>query len=361
MAKFFKILFGSIFALIIGAVGFATGFVINVFVVNKPESDVYVSGDVSIHFMELGNKYTGDSIFIQCGEYDILVDAGSRQNSATTIINYVDQYVTDNTLEFVIATHADQDHIAAFSSTKSREGIFDHYKVETIIDFPLTDKTTETYNNYLSYRNKEVENGAVRYSALECYNNQKGAQRVYELSGGVELEILYNKYYETSHDDENNYSVCFMINQGDNHYLFTGDLEEDGELALVDYYKQNYGGLPHCVLYKAGHHGSATSSSAELLSAITPEYVCVCCCAGSDEYTDAIDTQFPTRKMIKNVSLHTDNIYVTSMIDETGNVVSMNGNIVFTGKYGQIEIQCSNNNTILKETEWFKTRWPSGV
>lgn len=361
MNKGTKICLSILLAIILALVGFAGGFIVNVFILNKQESDKFVSGELSIHFLELGNKYTGDSIFIQCGEYDILVDAGSRQNSATTIINYVDQYVTDNTLEFVVATHADQDHIAAFPSTKSREGIFEHYKVETIIDFPLTDKNSETYNDYISYRDKEVKNGAKRYSALECYNNQNGAQRTYELTSGVELEILYNVYYEQRHSDENNYSVCFMINQGDNHYLFTGDLEEEGEENLVEYYAQNHGGLPHCVLYKAGHHGSKSSSTQTLLNAITPEYVCVCCCAGSDEYTDTMENQFPTKKMIQNVSEHTDNIYVTSMVNDAGEAVSMNGNIVFTVNVSKITVECSNNNTILKDTDWFKQRYPSGV
>ena len=361
MNKGMKIFTSVLLAILLALVGFAGGFIVNVFVLNKQESDVYVSGDLSIHFLELGNEYTGDSIFIQCGEYDILIDAGSRQSSATTIINYVDQYVTDNTLEFVIATHADQDHIAAFPSTKSRKGIFEYYQVETIIDFPKTNKNTDVYNNYIKYRDNEVENGATRYSALDCYNNTNGAKRVYELVAGVEMEILYNYYYENHSSDENNYSVCMMINQGDNHYLFTGDLEEDGEKELVDYYETNHGGLPHCVLYKAGHHGSKTSSTQKLLTAITPDYVCVCCCAGSDEYTDNPDNQFPTKQMIQNVSAHTDNIFVTSMINAQGEAVSMNGNIVFSVKNGEISIECSNNNTILKETDWFKSRYPSGV
>lgn len=361
MNKFLKFLLNTLLAIILGAVGVVAGFVVNVFILNPPKDETYISGDLSIHFLELGNKYTGDSIFIQCGDYDILIDAGSRNESATTIINYVDQFVTDNTLEFVIATHADQDHISAFYSTKSREGIFEHYQVETIIDFPKTNKTTETYNNYITYRDLEVQNGAVRYSALDCYNNDGGAKRVYNLTEFVELEILYNYYYENQTNDENDYSVCVMINQGDNHYLFTGDLEEDGESHLVDYYKQNHGGLPHCVLYKAGHHGSGTSSSPKLLAEITPDYVCVCCCAGSDEYTDNIDNQFPYKVMVQNVSQYTDNIFVTTMIDENGNPVSMNGNIVIRVSGGKLEVDCSNNNTILKETQWYKTRWPSGV
>lgn len=352
----------TIFLSIIFAIlGFAVGFAGNIFVINKPESDVYISGDLSIHFLELGNEDTGDSIFIQCGGNDILIDAGSYYDSATTIINYVDQFVTDNKLEYVIATHADTDHIAAFSSTDKYEGIFEHYKVDTIIDFPKSNKTTQVYEKYKTFRNQEIKNGAKHFTALECYNNTNGAQRVYELSSDVEMEILYNYYYENYHSKENNYSVCLMFNQGDNHYLFTGDLEGAGELKLVDYYKQNHGGLPHCVLYKAGHHGSETSSTPELMEVITPEYVCVCCCAGSDQYTDDPETQFPTKAMIKNVSEYTDNIYVTSMVNSAGETVSMNGNIIFSVKNGKVSVEGSNNNTILKDTDWFKSRYPSGV
>ena len=141
-----------ILALIVGFI--ASGFVY--IYINKPESDIFVSGDFEVHFMELGNAMTGDCIYIKSGDTDILIDAGSRYECSTTIINYVDQYVTDNTLEFVIATHADQDHIAAFSGTSTREGIFDHYKVETIIDFPLTNKDTLFLNKYRDARDNEV-------------------------------------------------------------------------------------------------------------------------------------------------------------------------------------------------------------
>jgi len=32
----------------------------------------------------------------------------------------------------------------------------------------------------------------------------------------------------------------------------------------------------------------------------------------------------------------------------------MNGNIVFTANKNESSIICSNNNTLLKDTEWFK-------
>ena len=349
-----------ILALIVGFI--ASGFVY--IYINKPESDIFVSGDFEVHFMELGNTMTCDCIYIKSGDTDILIDAGSRYECSTTIINYVDQYVTDNTLEFVIATHADQDHIAAFSGTSTREGIFDHYKVETIIDFPLTNKDTLVLNKYREARDNEVaESGAKHYTALECYNNEGGAQRIYQISPSVEMEILYNYYYENTTSDENNYSVCLMFNQGDNHYLFTGDLEKSGEEHLVEYYEDIGEPLPHCVLYKAGHHGSKTSSTPTLMEAISPEYVVVCCCAGSSEYTDATENQFPTQEFINNIAPYTDRAYIPVMVDNyvpkddwdsQGTVKSMNGNIIFSVTNGVVSIKCSNNDLILKETEWFK-------
>ena len=119
-----------------------------------PSTSVYVpdSEAIDINFLELGNKYTGDSTFIKAGNMDILIDAGSRQNSATTIANFIDSYCTDGVLEYVIATHAHQDHIAGFVGSNSDTGIFKHYKIDTLIDFSLTNASSAIYNNYISLR-----------------------------------------------------------------------------------------------------------------------------------------------------------------------------------------------------------------
>jgi competence protein ComEC len=199
-----------------------------------------------------------------------------------------------------------------------------------------------------------VKNGAVHYTALQCYNNEGGAQREYELGDGIKLEILYNYYYDhTQSSGENDYSVCFRIIQGINQYLFTGDLEKNGEDRLVDYYQSKFGGLGHCVLYKAGHHGSVTSSNEKLMSAITPEYVCVTACVGTTEYTTVNATQFPSQNFINRVAPYTDKVYATTYAVNYPAFTSFNGNIVFSVSDGNFDIQCSNNNLKLKETTWF--------
>lgn len=339
-------------------IGFIAAFAVYTYLQKPHGGDVYVSGDLQIHFLELGNKYTGDCVYIKAGETDILIDAGSRTNSVGTIDSYLQEQMNgDRTLEYVIVTHSDRDHIACFAGDNSNDSLFDLYECETIIDFPRTNQYSKsggpsaTFERYIEKRDAEQEAGAKHYTALDCWKELDGAQKVYELSSGIEMEILYNYYYENDSADENNYSVCIMLNQGDKHFLLTGDLEEDGEEKLVE-----YNDLPEVELFKAGHHGSKTSSNDCLLSVIKPKIVCVCCCAGTDEYSDTPENQFPTQAMIDRVSVYTEDVYVTSLGDESApnGFVSMNGNIVVTSNRSGVTVEGSNNNTLLKDTLWFK-------
>ncbi len=370
MAKAKKLSGGVIFFLVIvfSVIGFAAGFWGYGFYGSQTplKGDVYYSGGLSIHFLELGNGKSGDCIYIKAGENDILVDGGSRTGSVETIKKYVDNYCFDGVLEYIIVTHADRDHIACFAGDNTNKSIFDYYKCDTIIDFNLTNKDntgTSTYSRYLQKRDEEVKkDGAKHYTALDCWKERNGAKRVYELAGNITLEILYNYYYENKSSDENNYSVCFMLKQGDRNFLFTGDLEKDGEDRLVDNNE-----LSQVELFKAGHHGSKTSSNEKLLKVIKPKIVCVCCCAGSVEYLtnkeQNLSNSFPTQDFINRIAPYTDKVYVTTMIDvvfngekyvDSGDYKLMNGNIVVTAKRTGVTVECSNNNTVLKDTEWFK-------
>lgn len=212
----------------------------------------------------------------------------------------------------------------------------------------MTNATSQVYNNYIEKRNNEVSLGAKHYTALECYNNENGASRIINLSEEVKLEILYNYFYDHKTSNENNYSVCVMITHGSKKILLTGDLEDEGEEKLVE-----YNDLSKVDVYKAGHHGSYTAGSNELLEVIDPEIVCICCCAGSDEYTSNPLNMFPAQDFISRICKYTDQIFVTTLVTETG-FESMNGNIVITSNNTGLVVNCSNNNTILKDTEWFK-------
>lgn len=308
------------------------------------------TAELSVHFLELGNKYTGDCTLIKVGDTEVLIDAGSRKNSASAIVSYVSNYCEDGVLEYVIATHAHQDHIAGFVGTTSAKGVFESFVCETIIDYSLSGSTSQIRKDYEVLRDAEVRAGAKHYTALECWNNENGAQRSYTLGENVTMNILYQRYYEETTKEENDYSVCILLSQGDKHYLFTGDLEKDGEASLVE--KND---LPQCTLFKGGHHGSYSSSTGPLLKEIAPEIVCVCCCCGSTEYTSNIENVFPSQAFVDRVAPYTDQVYVTTIVsNNTQGYESMNGNIVVTSNVNGVTVKGSNNDTILKDTEWFK-------
>ncbi|MDE7215140.1 MAG: MBL fold metallo-hydrolase [Clostridia bacterium] len=327
--------------------------------------------NVSIHFLELGNKFTGDCTLIKYGDTEILIDAGSRQGSAATIKNYVDEYCTDGVLEYVIATHAHQDHIAGFVGNKSgdtRTGILYQYEVETLIQFAgitdkLKNKPTEIYTNYLAAVDYAQSRGTTVYTAKQCWYETDGAKKTYYLDDAqtVSLNILYQRFYDEKTADENDYSVCALLTQElqdvTYNYLFTGDLEEDGESSLVE-----SNSLPQVDLFKGGHHGSYTASTEKLLSVIEPKNVAVCCCSGTTEYTDNPANTFPAQAFINRVARYTANIYCSTLILDykAGEYTSMNGNIVFYTEAGKLKLRCSNNTVILKETDWFKQNrtWP---
>ena len=337
------------------------------------------SADLSIHFLELGNAYTGDCTLIKVGDTEVLIDAGSRKGSGEVICEYVSQYCTDGVLEYVIATHAHQDHIAGFVGNKSgdsRTGVLYNFEVGTLIQFALSDATTNIYSEYCEAVDYVKSQGTTVYTADMCIAEEGGAQRTYYLDEEhtISMNILDSFYYynsaEKTEGEENNYSVCMLLTQElengeQNNYLFTGDLEAEGEAHLVEMNE-----LPHVQLFKGGHHGSYTASSDALLSVITPEHVAVCCCAGSTEYASDPNHTFPAQEFIDRVAMYTDSIYCTTLCLDYAEreYTSMNGNIVFYfgraegEEQGSLKLWCSNNVTKLKETEWFKQNrtWPEG-
>ena len=343
---------------------------------NKSEaSEGVIFDDFQIHFMMLGNDNAGDSIYIKAGDTDVIIDAGSKQDSSITTMKYMNKYISDGKIEYVILTHGDSDHVSGFTNTSSNKGILSSYQIDVIIDNKLSNKTTKVYNNYLTLRNELVNNGTKHYYASDCYNNQNGASREYKLSDKVTMSILYNYFYFNESKDENNYSICTMFayksDEGTKYFMLTGDLELEGEENMAQYYDGSSPEktLPEVELFKAGHHGSKTSSNDCLLSIIKPKMSVVSCCCGTDEYTENLDNQFPTQQFISRISKYTDAVYVTSIyasitlnnnsstttIDTKG-YKALNGNIIVSCENSQVGIWASNNLTKLKDTEWFNMK-----
>ena len=104
-----------------------------------------------------------------------------------------------------------------------------------------------------------------------------------------------------SYDDVNNYSIALMVDHGRKSFLLTGDAESLSEHEMI-----GKGYLHHVDVYKAGHHGSSSSSSKALLNEITPDAVVISCGAGNSY-------GHPADSVLKRISEYTKNIYRTDI------------------------------------------------
>ncbi len=88
----------------------------------------------------------------------------------------------------------------------------------------------------------------------------------------VWIEVLWPLTLDEDPQQEGN-AACsvFLLHYDGYRILVTGDLDEEGELAMLAYY-QSIGqtGTLRADVLKIGHHGSRTSSAAEFLDAVDP-------------------------------------------------------------------------------------------
>ena len=208
-------------------------------------------GKLHVVFFDVGE---GDAIFIETPRgQQILIDGGP---SPTTLISALGRRMPfwDRSLDLVILTHADEDHLAGLIP------VLERYRVGRVLDSGY-EHVSPMYERWLELiEEKGIPNHLAR-----------AGMRV-ETGDGVELVVLHPgpelmKYTDA---DANNNSVVIRLFMGQVSFLLSGDIEEAAEGMLVASGQE----LTSTVL-KVPHHGSSTSSSAAFLNAVNPELVVI--------------------------------------------------------------------------------------
>lgn len=206
------------------------------------------NGTLTVHAIDVGQ---GDATLIEgpTGE-TMLIDSGDWPEEGETVLDYLDDRGIDR-IDYLVSTHAHADHIGGHAA------VIDHYETERggigeVWD-PGIAHTTNTYERYLD---------AVEAHDVTLIDAQAGDELPIE---GVEA-VLYNPPAEPQTDDFHGNSLVLKLTHGSVSVLFTGDIETGTESRLVD----EYGDELDADVYQAGHHGSSTSSSDELLGAVDP-------------------------------------------------------------------------------------------
>lgn len=247
-----------------------------------PEDYEIPEGSAEFHFVDVGQ---GDATLIFADGKTILIDTGEK-DSQNVLINYLKDKGIE-TINYFIITHFDSDHFGEATE------VLENFEIENLI-IPDQVKTTKMYTTFMAAVNARPEmfvsviednddiGDMIEVDDIVDLDTDDRFLYVGELDPEVEddrgdLVLEFFGPVKDTYSNSNDYSIIVLISWGQNSILFTGDAEEKAEEALVDKYPYTLASKIDCDVFKAGHHGSRTSSSQEIIDAASPEYVIISC------------------------------------------------------------------------------------
>ncbi|ESS10457.1 MAG: putative hydrolase (metallo-beta-lactamase superfamily) [uncultured archaeon A07HR60] len=212
------------------------------------------NGTLEIHFINVGQSVS--TLVVSPEGETMLVDTGHYNDDGEYVLEYLRSQGIDR-IDYLVTSHNDADHIGGNAA------IIEYYEtaadgIGAVYD-PGIAASTQTYSEYLD---------AVETHDVTLYETREGDDIGV---AGVDVSVFGppDPYLEGEARNEN--SIVLKLTYGQTSFLLSGDAEDDQEAYLVEQYGQR---LQSTVL-KAGHHGSASSSSDELLNSASPEAVIV--------------------------------------------------------------------------------------
>lgn len=279
---------------------------------NTGNNTVLVRGDgeLQIHFMDVGQ---GDGILILFPDgRDMLIDCANYNNSSTVrgeILDYMDDYVTDGQLDYLMLTHCDSDHVYFMDE------VLEEYQVDNVFmpnvlathdkvaeaDIPqerlalFTDEDTVDTACYADFFiaaltepdctvtlnvDADEDSNSVVITDGERQSDGTYDGATYMLTFYCPTAEYYAESDLSSAEEKNAISPIGVLEYNGFRIVLTGDSNEINEPTFVD----RIGGQLDCDVLKVGHHGSETSSTEEFLDAIDCEYAVISCNAAGNTF-----------------------------------------------------------------------------
>lgn len=208
---------------------------------------------LTVSFLDVGQ---GDAILITApNRNQILIDGGPDRS----VIRALGQAMPffDRSIDLVLESHPDQDHIGGLSE------VFDRYSINGFME-PNFEADTSVY--------KKLEQDVTQEKA-EHVIAKTGTKII--LSPGVVLEILSAKPWmlgpRGGKPDTNNSSIVARLTYASTSFLFMGDLPVKMEDQLM---AQESEKIKTDVL-KVSHHGAKSSNNLAFLKVAKPEYAII--------------------------------------------------------------------------------------
>jgi len=219
----------------------------------------FPDGKLHVVFLDVGQ---GDAIFIETpGGVQILVDGGPEGSVLLSELGRQAPF-WDRSLDLVVLTHPDADHLTGLVPALERYGVRAVVARRVGHDSELV----------VAWEEVLADEGAT------LIRGEAGTRL--ELSDGVALDILHpgsELVMNGAEADTNDNSVVIRLTYGEVAFMLTGDVEARVERALV-----RSGVYLHSTVLKAGHHGSKSSSIQAFLDAVDPQVAVIPVGEGND-------------------------------------------------------------------------------
>lgn len=225
---------------------------------------------LTVSFLDVGQ---GDAIFIESPTgIQMLIDGGADKS----VLRRLSAHMTplDKTIDVVLATHPDTDHLGGLSYVLQR------YRVEHVFTSGVVTDTPA----YGAFQKALGESGA------RVHLTMRGT--VVDLGGGAYVRVLFPDRTLSQAVESNRASAVLEVVYGEIEFLLTGDAPASVEEYVVRLERDT---LASEVL-KLGHHGSRTSTSELFVAAVTPAYAVIS--AGEDNRYG-----HPHREVLETVSV----------------------------------------------------------
>ena len=212
---------------------------------------------LKVSFLDVGQ---GDAAVIELptGE-TIVVDAGpisATYNAGEKIVAPFLRRRGISTIDALITSHPHADHLGGVPN------LMKNFEIGQTID------ANQRMNSKLFYEYDVLEQSTAQVTARAGMVSRYDNVRLYFLHPTV---TFLDTDSSDGYSDINESSVVFKLQYGGISFLFMGDAEIESEEHLV----HAYGDFLDSDVLKAGHHGSSTSSTEELVQKVSPDHVVV--------------------------------------------------------------------------------------
>ncbi len=203
-------------------------------------------GKLRVDFIDVGK---GDCILIRSKNHTVLIDTGYK-DTADDVFRYLDASDVSG-IDELILTHYDKDHIGGAKQLLSRYPVKKLY----VPDYEKDSKKFKKLIKAVDKNNVPVEcvSRAITFSADHV--------RYTVMPSGVA--------YDEKTENDNDMSLLVTAEHGNDSYLFTGDIEEEGIRSLLNRSGRTYD------LMKMPHHGRMEKNTNALLNSVKPQYVII--------------------------------------------------------------------------------------